>query len=501
MIPPDQDQAKAIAHAGGKSPGSQLWGGWYSSALAVAMLTTSLLSLALQAFGRSQTLTMTGHSLLTPVGVALTVFGVLVYVLVAVGPAHASPSRRRWLFASPLDRSVLLHHTLRGTRSVSAFVGALTGSVVLIAVSSGSVSLLGTVVAILSGTGAGLAVHELVLGLQSARSGNLKARRLLRRTGACLALAGSIMTTVDLRISGPRHAAPAGAAELPWPIVALGMSGILALLGLTIGSILSTPRRARALPMTALTPGGDLVESLTGTTMMMDTAALELHAEQLRTQRRPFYRSHRARGPVAADLIVNDVLAVGRRWREVVPRFLLVVLAWEFGRLFGEGVWLAIATIVTYVTAAHAAAKLRTWLGTPGLRRSFPQGCASVTIRLCMVPALVALLTASVALRGAATPATLPVVLALAVLVGLVRRGRRGPMQVGVFVSTPAGAVPVGVVQHLVHGPDATALCVIATLAAGPGAGFILSAGILAWEVLGAPLPASRSRLRVSGPR
>jgi hypothetical protein len=171
----------------------------------------------------------------------------------------------------------------------------------------------------------------------------------------------------------------------------------------------------------------------------------------------------------------------------VLPRFLLIVLAWEFGTLFGEEAWLATATIVAYVTAAHAGAKLRTWLGSPGLRRAFPQGYRSVTLRLCVVPALVALLTAAAALSGAGSPAALPGVVALAVLAGLVRRGRRGPMQVGVFLSTAAGSLPVGVVLHLIHGPEVTALCVLATVALGPYAGLVLAVAVLARELLAAP--------------
>jgi hypothetical protein len=479
----DQDDVEGLTPVDIPSQGSQLWGGWYSSTLAVALVTASLLSLALQAFGRSDA-RVTAQSLLTPFGVALTVLGVLVYVLAAVGPAYASPSRRRWLFASPLDRSVLLRDTLRGSRTSSAFVGALTGVAVLIAVVSGSVSLPGTMVAIVCGTAAGLAFHEVVLGLQSVWRGKPSPRRALLRTGAFSALVGSIMTTADLRNAAPSSMAAQMAMGPPSLVVAVAAVAGLAALVVISGSVLSTSRRTRALPMAALAPGGDLVESLTGATMMMDTAAVEVHSEQQRIQRRPRYRSHRARGPAATDLIIGDVLAVGRRRREVVPRFLSAVLAWEFGTLFGNGVWLAVATMVTYVTAAHAGAKLRTWLGSPGLRRSFPQGYRSVTLRLCVVPALVALLTASFALWGGTGPAVLPVVVALAVLAGLVRRGRRGPMQVGVFLSTPAGSVPVGVVQHLIHGPDATALCLAAALAAGPYAGLLLAVGILARELL-----------------
>ncbi len=222
---------------------------------------------------------------------------------------------------------------------------------------------------------------------------------------------------------------------------------------------------------------------MTTTVSSFDQTALELRSERLRLGHRAVYPSRRVVGPVWADLLLRDALGAARRWRGTAARGAAVVVVWTLGALFGTSVGVAAAATVTYLTTAYVAAGLRTWVSSSGLRRALPQPHSQVTVLLAVVPLLVGCLVTVVALAGSGLPLIWCAVLAAAAMAGVVRRGRRPPLSMGVVVSTPAGALPTGLVRHLTFGPDLVAVCLLVALRFGPVAGLVTAAAILAWEV------------------
>src|SRR5699024_5580232 len=160
------------------------------------------------------------------------------------------------------------------------------------------------------------------------------------------------------------------------------------------------------------------------------------------------------------------------------------------GLLLGRFVGTLLAALAVLVLTKSAAGGLTTWVTTPGLRRSVPIAPARVTALLGAAPLVLALLGSVVALAPLGLPWWGPVLIATGSAEGALR-SCDPPPGLGVVLSTPAGAVHVGLVQRLVQGADLALLSALALLLAQAhdlgGGVVVVGIGLLAWQVVREP--------------
>ncbi|MGN6610443.1 MAG: DUF6297 family protein [Angustibacter sp.] len=450
----------------------------YTTAFAVGLGVVSVLSVTVHAFSDGVAAGQQ-RGLGTPLGLAVAAVGALTCVLAALGPVYVTADRARWLVATPLDRFEVVRRSVTGTAAAVAGAGGLGGAVVSLSAPAAAPTLAGTLVATALGSVVALAIHQGLLAAQGTYVERPARRQRFIRLGGAAAIAGALLTAADLR--SPEQLG-SGLAAGPWVVVLAGGAavGVAAALAL---SLRPTGSWCRRLTVAVLRPGGSLVESVTTSVASFDQTALELRSERLRLGHRGAYPSRRVLGPVWADLVCREALAVGRRWRGSAARGAAAVVVWPVGTLFGPSVWVVAAAAVTYLTTAYAAAGLRTWLSSSGLRRGLPQRRSGVTLQLAIVPLVVGCAVAVVALAGSGLAVAWVGVLATAAVAAVVRRGRRPALSMGVVVSTPAGALPLGLVRHLTYGPDLVAVSLVLAAAFGPVLGLIATLTVLTWEV------------------
>ena len=111
-----------------------------------------------------------------------------------------------------------------------------------------------------------------------------------------------------------------------------------------------------------------------------------------------------------------------------------------------------------------------------------PVSPVRVTVALTPVPAVAAVLVAVPAMLLVDAPAWAGAYLAIGGLAAALRAGDPPKQEPGVVLSTPAGAVPTGLIAALLHGPDlALALGVLMVVWPDPRL-LLLAAAALAWQ-------------------
>lgn len=244
---------------------------------------------------------------------------------------------------------------------------------------------------------------------------------------------------------------------------------------------------SRSVPDVELARAGQVVQAVTAATLMLDGVALEVLAARRRLARRGSRRSRPGRGGPLTGVLVHELQALSRRSRQLLAALLTCVGALVAGLLLGRLAGAVLAALAVFAVARTAAGGLTTWLTTPGLRRALPAHPAAVTAVLAGPPFVVAVVAALVAVGALGLPWWAPPAIALAALAGAIR-ACDPPPGLGVALSTPGGALHVGLVQRLVLGTDlalgGTALVLIGDATdAGP---VVLAAcvALAAWQVL-----------------
>ncbi|WP_170970350.1 DUF6297 family protein [Nocardioides jishulii] len=426
------------------------------------------------------------HPASSAVAVAMLGLGALVLAGGAVGPVSAERAAARWLLGTTAERAVLLRGPLAATVGAAALGGTLVGLLTALAAQGGGldpvVLALGAVVGAL-----GAAVVQVALVVVQPR---LSGRQPGRGAGAVLVLLGlTLLSAVVTRVAHLPEP-PAGG----WRVEGPGLVGAVVTTGLLLAALvvalvvalvlLRRPGSVLAeLSDAQLARGREVVDAVADSALMMDATALtglQRRRADLRGGRHPS-RPLRWRGAYA--FLVADLRLVRRRWRAVAVTFAAVPAIVVAGEGFGYGGAVLLAGVVAAWSGRQAGQGLRTWLGSPGLRRAVVAPTHGVTLALTLLPALASACVAMPAVLLVDGPWWGGLHLAVAGLAATIRSSDPVPAELGAVVTTPAGALPIGVVRQLLHGPDvAVALALVLVLVGEPWI-LLTSLAALGWQV------------------
>ena len=405
----------------------QLLQDWYVGAFVTATLLTLLFA-------------ATGPSILRPDCAATCLsgtqhlwmamaMGLLVAVaaaagLRAAGPAWADPGRATWLLSTPADRGALLRGGVQQVAGVAAVAAGAWGVL----------------------TGFALAVG---LG----RSGSPVAPVVLTAVaGAVLALVLAAAALVRQGRARPIAAAARGVAD-------------------------ADLRRA-----------GEVTAAVRATTLMLDGTALDALTARRRLGRRGRFTSAVGVGGPLTGLLTHELRALVRRRSRLLSALLGCLAALAAGLLLGPLVGVVLTCIAGLVLARLSGGGLTAWVATPGLRRALPAHPGAVAAVLAVAPFALVGVGSSLALLPLGLPPWAPVAVAAGVTAAAVRAAEPPPPGLGLVVATPGGALPMGLVRAVVHGPDLAVGVGLLVLAADARGLWSLAVGatlaLLGWQLL-----------------
>ncbi|WP_114423553.1 DUF6297 family protein [Nocardioides houyundeii] len=451
----------------------------YVTAFSTVLISVWVLSFARETFlGRNcaRACALQEHPTYAALATALLALGALVLLFGAVGPVLAERPVARWLLGTTADRAVLLRGPLLGVVSGGAAVGAVAGLLVVMGSAAGSPSGTAQLFALATGATVGAGVPLLLLVRQRAETrGVREPGRTLGRTLVALGLV--VLTWVLLGAAGlPEPGSSGGVAELWWLLPAALVLLDAVLLHRALGQLgdLSDVQLAR---------GREVVDAVSGAALMMDDTLVVQLQRRRRDRGAGRFASRRGHGRGATAFFAADLVQARRRWRSVLVSIVVAVpLCLVAGEGFGYGAAVLSAALLSAWSARRAGQGLRTWVGSPGLRRMVPLSPVSVTLALTPVPAVAAALVAVPTMLLVDAPAWAGAHLAIAGLAATLRAGDVPKQEPGVVVSTPMGALPFGLVAAALHGPDlALGLAVLMVVWPDPTV-LALAAATLAWQ-------------------
>jgi uncharacterized protein DUF6297 len=393
---------------------------------------------------------------LTAAAVALALTAALVGLLARLGPVSATPAAAAWWLSLPAGRRGLLRGELRRVALLAGATAAAVGVPV-------ALTLARTLTGVLVGVGAGALLAVAAVGALVLRQAAGRTRRVPAVAGAVTvaALAGPAAVGCLLAVAGGQLSA-GGPATVPEPLglVLVGLLAVVAVLGLGIAD-----RRLDRLPAGALRASGETVQYATASVLSLDTR--ELGRALRTTVRRPRRRRswswvHRPwQAVVAGDLAVLVRSPV--RWGQLLAGAALPVLAARTEGLAELPALVAVAVVLGWGSAAVALGEpSRRAAAAPAADRSLPMAAEEVVRVRVLVPvvvlAVVCGLSALLVGQGTGVPLgwlALGAAAAPAWAGAAVRAGYRPDLDwSGPVLSSPMGAVPVGVSATLVRGPD-----------------------------------------------
>ena len=420
---------------------------------------------------------------LTALAVAVALAAGLVALSARLGPVSTTPAAAVWWLPLPAGRRGLLRGELRRSVALAVAAAVTVGVPVTLAWTR-------TLSGVLAGLAAGALLVVTAVGLLAVRQAGAGAR-------AVPAVAGAVTV---LALVGPAAAGCAAAAvgsRLPWgatpawsaPLAA----GVLAVLLAGAGAaLLAADRRLGGLSAGTLRASGETVQYATASVFSLDTR--EIGRALRTTVRRPRRRLtwHWVRRPWQA-VVAGDLAVLTRspqRWGQLAVGAGLPVLVARTDGLAELPAVVAVAVLLGWGTAATALGEpSRRAAAAPAADRTVPLGAREVVAARAVVPAVVlALVCGASALlvgQGAGSP---PAWLALGVVSApgwagaAVRAGYRPDLDwSGPVLSSPMGAVPVGVSGTLVRGLD------VGVLGTAPVA-LALLLGEVPWALVGVQL-------------
>ncbi len=412
---------------------------------------------------------------------AVTTLGAGLWVTAAVGPIGATRERLTWLLSAPADRGVLLRSRFWSTVVAASALGsaaALTPALAATDPGTGAPPPGPLLASALTGASTGVALAAWGSILQAV--GPTGPRRL-RRAGATVGALGALATAAAL-VGVGLPGADDGAVSV-----------LLAGTAVTVGAVAAGVARARlpGLPIAALRRGGRVTDALAEATLAMDTTPALVLAAARRGETAGRYRSRPLSGTGAAALLRADARRLLRRLAVPVTALLLLPLPPLLGLMFGEGGAIVAAGVVVAVWTRTAAAGYLAWAGSAGLRRMLGVPGNRATLALLAIPALGASGWSAAAVAVAGLPAVTVVALAACGLASALDAGQGPkPADLGVMISTPMGAVPVGLVQRVAGSLIVVASCI------GPLVLFRSPLAVVVAPVVLASLVVSRRRPR-----
>lgn len=419
------------------------------------------------------------HPAYAAAAVLLLGLGGLLLAAGTVGPVSADRALGRWLLTTTAERAVLLRGPLGATLTGAGLAGAVLGLLTALAGQGGGLDPaflgLGALLGLLAG-----ALLGVVLVV---RQGALVATVPGRAAGVLLALAGLALLTVVVMAGGwlPAVAEPEADVVLTWGLVS---AGLLAAVLVAAVTVLRRPgSRLAELSDTQLARGREVVDAVADSTMMLDgSAVVGLHRRRA-DLRRGRHRSRPLRGRGAHAFLVADLRLVRRRWHGVALTFLALPAVVVAGEGFGHGGAVLLAAVVAAWAGRQAGQGLRTWLGSPGLRRTVTVPAWQVSAALTLLPALASASVAVPAVLLVDGPWWGGIHLAVAGLASTMRSADPVPAELGAVVTTPAGALPTGLVRQLLHGPDLALVLAVALVVVGDPRVLVAAVSALAWQV------------------
>jgi hypothetical protein len=433
-----------------------LLSGLTSAGIAVAVCGGAVSSLREQIAARPTTGGAVLPGGLTSAAVAVALAAGLVALLARLGPVSATPATATWWLSLPAGRRGLLRGELRRVVLLVAAAALVVGVPVVLTVAS-------TLAGVLLGLAGGALLAVGAVGVLVVRQSS---GALQRGPG----IAGAVTV---LALVGPASvgcAAAAAGGTVPWtaagalstPVTA----GLLAVLVVnSVVALLAADRRLERLPAGALRASGEAVQYATASALSLDTR--ELGRALRTTVRRPRHRRswrwvHRPWQAVVA----GDLAVLGRspaRWGQLLAGGALPVLAARTQGLAELPALVAVAVVLGWGSAAVALGEpSRRAAAAPAADRSLPMAAEEVVRARALVPVLVLAvvcgLSALLVGQGTGVPLgwlALGAAAAPAWAGAAVRAGYRPDLDwSGPVLSSPMGAVPVGVSTTLVRGPD-----------------------------------------------
>lgn len=452
-----------------RPPGQDRFTNWYVGIVGVvtfaAMFFSGILGTVRPTACAAESCHISDPSTAGP-ALALLAVGAGLWLVGVTGPVGASPQRLTWLLRAPADRGVLLRVRYWVTLAIAAALGALAAAAPVVAgldLGAGTgagLARLGPAVLLGAAGGAGSAGLGAILQSAGNRGG-----RLLARTGLVLATLGALAAAVTSAgwFGGAVADAVGGVVSTPTATVVTVAAAVVAVLALVLAvrgrSLLA------GLDAAVLARSGQLAGALGDATLAMDAMPAAVVISSRRAETRGRFRSRPLSGTGARALLRSDARRLSRRPQTLAGAALLMPLPALTGVVIDPRAAVVVLALSAVGWIRGAAAGYLAWAGSTGLRRMTAVPARRAAPALLTLPALALLAWTAAAAALAGLPAWHIVAIVATGVAAVLDAGNAAkPAEVGVMISTPMGAVPVGIVQRVTGGLLLVGLCVVPLL-------------------------------------
>lgn len=415
---------------------------------------------------------------------AFILTGAMALALGAVGPVSASRAEAQWLLSTSADRPTLLRRPLAATLTCSALGGALAGLVVGVAAMGGDPRWLPLLAGASVGALYGAFATITLLAAQSQQS--LESIRAYRPVGrllgsAAMAVGFALLVALEI-LSGQPAEVLSGLLDprRQWAFLALTVvvaGGAIALFGAR------APRLLANLTDAGLAAGREVLEAAIDSTNSMDARVAEGLAQRRHTARRGRFSSRAGRARGAFALLEADMAATWRRRQRLVLHLIWIPIAIGVAQGLGNQAALVTGGLATTWASRGGGVGLRTWLGSPGLRRFVAAPHTAVTAALSVAPLLMGTAISLPLVLILHEPTWTAAYLSLIATAATIRSEDVITLELGPMVSTPMGALPLGLIRSVLHGPD-LALVFLMLVVAWPHPWVLVPACVaMVWQV------------------
>ncbi len=382
-------------------------------------------------------------------GTTATAFGLIVLLALAAGPLNATRPVRSWLVSTPADRAVLIRGSFI---TVAAACGVIGGAAGAFSAAIGREPPLG----VFSGTVLGFISGSAIVTVLAAIQDRPTSDTVLRLAGLAAIGIGSLTLALGVLPGWSTvttlRARPEGAATLD---AARDAALALVLIVLILRFRRKVGDSARRLHVGQLARGGDFVDALGISTLMLDSTPVRVALYTRRAPRRG-YLPHRIRSTGAPALAELDAVRVLRRGTSLLVALAVLPLPATVSAMFGTtgGTWAA--ALIAYLVAIDFAEGLFSWTRSDSIRRSLPLPDAACRTALLAAPLAVGATWLALALALARVDMTIWPILVAAVAAGVVRsaEARDTSSAAAGMVSTPMGVIPLGLILLAIRGFD-----------------------------------------------
>ncbi|MBW3087102.1 hypothetical protein KEM60_03332 [Austwickia sp. TVS 96-490-7B] len=416
---------------------------WYMVALTVvlfaAMAASLLRGLGVAWGGEARESTATLVAAVFPVALV----GAIWWAAAIAGPLGASSAKRTWLFAGPVDRAVLLRSRIAWMGAGAWSAGAVTTGLAT-AATIAEESFGGWAARTAAGAGLSMWIMAMAGWRQTVNPTSAGADR---RSRFGVTLLGVTSLLAALTAAGVKLPKLVGVSTAVIAVAAVGITAA------GVFSLALVARRADRLPISDIARGGDLTDAAEASAAMLDASAVWAVTTRRSLARRGRRRSRGMWTSGVMVLAVADARRVSRRWEPWLAVGGMLPWLWLLLPASASGAGLFVAGVVVVSATMPYGAGLRAWTRSTGLRRSLPGSIQRVALALLVIPMMMAT-ALSVAVVVASHLSGWSVLLLVgAATVGVSHTAPAPDMaDVGALVSTPAGAVPVGVVKRVMRG-------------------------------------------------